>query len=54
MRHEFNVGDRVKFKGWEFEIGEIQIEDFEKVKYILIGNKNKVVGVNEEELELVE
>ena len=54
MRHKFNVGDRVKFKGWEFEVGEIQIEDFEKVEYILIGNKNKVAGVKEEELEAIE
>ena len=54
MRHEFNLGDKVKFKGWEFKIGEIRIEDLEKAEYILIGNKNKVVGVKEEELEAIE
>ena len=54
MRHKFKIGDKVKFKGREFEIGGIQIENFEKVEYILIGNKNKVAGIKEEELELIE
>ena len=54
MRHKYKSGDKVIYKGWEFEICKVEIFNFRNVEYSIAGADYWVIGLTEDELELVE
>ena len=54
MRHKFNVGDKVFYTNKEYTIFEIKIFNFTEPRYSISDGHFMVIGIKEDELELVE